>query len=458
LAVAAKINNFIDFGKKAVDIALKKGAQEAEAFLSTNSNISIDIERGQIVKCMKGTDQGLGVRVYCKKAVGFSFCNNLRNNEIEKTAIRALHSAKASRQDKDWLSLPHLRKFTSPKGTFDKRIEEATIDQLMDIAVTMLKSVIEYDRRVLVVNGGVGTSVFSTTVVNSNGIEAQDKGTAIGCSIETIARDGQDVTPACFEFNTDRVYGVDPVSIGVEAARQAISSLKAEKMGSGSFPIVFCQAAFRSILYYTFLNAIKADFVQRKRSVLKDKIGEKVASKLVTVHDDGLLNSGLLTSKFDGEGVPCQKTLVVEKGVLKDFLYDNYSANKVGVESTGNALRFGNAPYSSTPSLEARNFVFPTENKSLEDLMAGIKKGLIVYGVQGAHSSNPESGEFSVVATPAWKIENGSISHAVRGNMLSGNFLEVLQNISGFGNKLRKMGQLVAPLIRVEKIRVIGRR
>jgi len=206
------------------------------------------------------------------------------------------------------------------------------------------------------------------------------------------------------------------------------------------------------------INAVKADYVQRERSALKGKIGEKVASDLVIIYDNGLLEGGLLTRKFDGEGVPCQKTLVMERGILKHFLYDNYTANKTGDESTGNASRTGLAPYASTPVLEASNFVFTKGNKTPEDLIGEVGEGLIVYGVQGAHSSNAESGEFSVVATPVWKIEGGNVVYAVREVMLTGVIFGVLKNVSALGNNLRKIGQLVAPWIRVEDVKAVGRR
>jgi len=276
--------------------------------------------------------------------------------------------------------------------------------------------------------------------------------------METIARDGADVTPACFELNAERVYDLDAEAVGTEAARQAVSSLKAKKIGSGVFPVIFAQAAFRSLIYYTLINAVKADYVQRERSALKDKIGEKVASELVTVYDDGLLDGGLLTSKFDGEGVPCQKTLVIDRGVLKNFLYDNYTANKAGAESTGNASRTGLASYASTPVLEASNFVFKGGDRTAEELVGEVDEGLLVYGLQGAHSSNPESGEFSVVATPVWKIENGEVAYAVRGAMVAGVVFDVLKNVSALGSNVRKLGQLVAPWIRAENIRAVGRR
>jgi PmbA protein len=447
----------IEFGKRAVGFAIKRGAGEAEAFLSTLFSTSMNIERGQIVRSTKRINQGLGVRAISKKAMGFSYANTLTLKNIEDVATKAFKSAKASRPDKNWKELPAPKQLGETKGIYDKRLVEISSDELMEMAAVMLDAVEDYDKRVLSVDGGVGVSLVHTVIVNSHGVESIDRGTAIACSMETIARDGIDVTPACFEMNAERVNNIDPEWVGREAARQAVSSLKARKIGSRSFPVVFTPAAFSSLLYFTLINAVKADYVQRERSALRDKIGEEVASALVTVYDNGLLEGGLLTRKFDDEGVPCQKTLVIEKGVLKNFLYDNYTANKVGAESTGNASRTGLAPYASTPVLEANNFVFISGDRSAEDLVGGVDEGLVVYGVQGAHSSNPESGEFSVVAAPAWKIEGGSVVYAVREVMLAGSIFDVLKNVSALGNNVRKVGQLVAPWIRVEDVKAVGR-
>jgi PmbA protein len=457
LVAEPKLAELVDFGERAVKFALGRGAEEAEAFLSVSSGTSIDVERGQIVRSVKRMDQGLGVRAVYRKAVGFSYTNTLADKNIEEAAARAFRAARASKPDKNWVKFPSAGKFGEARGTYDKRIVDLSSDELVDAAAVMLGAVEAYDKRVLAVAGGVGASMFSAVVVNSHGVEAYDRGTAVGCSMETIARDGADVTPACFELSAERVYDINPEGVGTEAARQAVSSLKAQKIGSGAFPVIFAQSAFRSLLYYTLMNAVKADYVQRERSALKDKIGEKVASDLVTVYDDGLLEGGLLTRKFDDEGVPCQKTLVIDKGVLRNFLYDSYTANKVGAGSTGNASRTGLASYASTPALETSNFRFMGGDRSAEELVGEVDEGLLVFGVQGAHSSNAESGEFSVVATPVWKIEGGSVAYAVRGVMLAGVVFDVLRNVSALGSNVRKLGQLVAPWVRVDDVRAVGR-
>lgn len=453
-----ELQELLEFGKRAVEAALVKGADEAEAYLNRNSGTSIEIERGQIVRSMKRSDQGVGVRAVYRKAVGFAYTNTLTDKSVEEAALRAFRAARASRPDKDWVGLPSSRSFCEPKNTFDRRIVEVSSGELAETAAALLGAVEGYDRRVLAVAGGVGAAVGYGAVVNSHGVEAVDRGTGFGCSMETVARDGADVTPACFESCEERVYCVDAEGVGVEAARQAVESLKAEKIESGVFPVIFTQAAFLSLLSYTVMNAVKADFVQRERSAFRGKVGEVVASELVSVCDGGLLDGGLFTRKFDDEGVPSQKTLLIEKGVLKGFLYDSYTANKEGVESTGNASRRGNTPYASTPVLEANNFVFAAGNRTCEELVAEVDEGLVVYGVQGAHSSNPESGEFSVVATPVWKIKGGEVVCAVRDVMLVGVFFDVLRNVSALGSNVVKRGQLVAPWIRAENVKAVGGR
>jgi PmbA protein len=452
-----KKEELLNFGKKAIKDAMKKGADEAEAFLSETLATIVSIERGQIAKNMRKKDQGLGIRAVYNKAVGFSYTNMLNDKSIEETAIEAFRSAKASKPDKIWSGFPEPKKFGTTTGTFDKKVVSIPSDELVDMASIMLAEASDYDKRVLGAFGSVETHLSSKVVVNSHGIEAFDEGTYIGCSLAATAREANEVAPICQEFNEERVYKIDPKWVGREAAKQAISSLKARKVDTRAFPVIFGQLALFEVLYYTFINAVKADQIQRKQSALEGKIGKKVASELVTIYDDGLMANGLNTWKFDAEGVPCQKTPVIEKGILRHYLYDGYSAKKDGVESTGNALRRGVAPYMSTPVIEATNFAITPGNKSSDDLIGDLDNAIIVKGLQGAHSSNPSTGEFSAVATPAWKIEKGEIAYAVKGAMVTGTIFDVLNKVSALGNNVRKVEQIVAPWINVENVKVVGK-
>jgi PmbA protein len=450
-----KQEEMLNLAENAVSVALRKGADEVEAFVYQGLTTNVVIERGQIAKSARIIDRGVGIRAIINKATGFAYTNIVENKTaIEEIILKALSSAKASKPDKDWRNLPAKKPAKPVENTYDHSIVELRSENLVEVAATMLSAAENTDKRAFPIEGGAGASYLSTAIANSNGVANADHGTIIECSLATIAHEGNEVTPVCFEFNAERSYNIDPEWVGKEAARLAGSALKTKKIETKSTKVVFAQTAFQELLYFTLINAVKADYVQRNQSLFRGKIGEKVASETVTIYDDGLFNGGLRTWEFDGEGVPQQKTPIIEKGVLRNFIYDNYTAKKEERESTGNATRAG---YLSTPGIEATNFHFTPGNKSPEELISEVNEGLLVYYLQGAHSSNPASGDFSVVATPAWKIENGEITSATKGAMLAGNIFQVLKNISALANNERKIGQLVAPWVLVENVKVIGK-
>lgn len=450
-----EIHQILSLAEEAVEKAQKKGAAQAEAFMYESRTTSVGIERGQITKSNRMIDKGLGIRVSVNKAIGFAYTNMFQEQtSLEDMILKAVNAAKASIPDQAWQGLPDKKVYFSVQNTFDPDILSLHAEDLVNLTSIMLDAAIQVDKRILSIEGGAGAGYFSVAIANSNGISAFDRGTMIECSLATVAREGDKVTPVCFEFNAGRNFDVNPTWVGKEASRLSLSALKTKRIESGRTKIILTQFALQELLYFTLINAVKADNAQRNQSYFKGKIGKKVTSDLVTIYDDGLKAGGLRTSLFDGEGVPRQKTLVIEKGVLRSFLYDNYTAKNEGVESTGNASRAG---YLSTPEIEATNFHLTSGNLTGEQLMADVNEGLIIYYLQGAHSSNPVSGEFSVVATPAWKIKKGEIVHCSRGVMLAGNIFEVLKNVSAIANNDRQLGQLVSPWILVENVQVIGK-
>jgi PmbA protein len=450
-----KKDEMLHLAENAVKVALKKGAEEAEAYAYEGQATSVGIERGQVTKSNRVIDRGISVRVVVNKAVGFAYTNIIdAKDTVEDTIRKALNAAKASKSDQDWNGFPEKKLYATTERKFDPKILELRSESLVDLASNMLDAAASVNKRVFPIEGGTGAGYIASAIANSNGVAAFDRGTIVECSLAVVAKEKNAVTPLCFEFNAERAYDVDPAWVGKEAARLAVSALKPKRIKTETTKLVVTQFALQELLHYTLINAVKADNVQRNQSPFKDKVGEKVASENVTIYDDGLFPAGLRTWKFDAEGVPNQKTALIERGILRGFLYDNYSAKKEGLESTGNATRAG---YLSTPSIGTTNFHITPGNKTPDQLMNEVDNGLIIYYLQGAHSSNPVSGEFSVVATPAWKIRKGEITHATRGVMLAGNIFEVLKNVSVVANNERKIGQLVAPWLLVENVRVIGK-
>jgi PmbA protein len=449
-------NEMLSIAEKAVDAAVKSGASEAEAYVYEGQASNVGIELGQVNKTNQIIDRGVGIRVAVNKAIGFAYTNLLNDPKaIEKIVNSALSAAKASKPDADWKGLAQKKPYKADlDNMFDAKILQIGADELVNLSQIMIDSAVKVDKKILAAEGGIGNAYISNAIVNSNGINGFDKGTVIECSLATLAKDGNKVTPVCFEFNSGRTYNIDPEWVGREAAKLSVSALKTKPIETKTTKLILTQFALQDLLSYTLINAVRADSVQRGQSPFKDKIGEQVASEKLTIYDDGLYPNGMRTWLFDAEGVPHQKTPIIEKGVLKNFLYDNYSAKKEGKESTGNASRAG---YLSTPGIDTTNFHIMPGTTSAEDMLEQVDDGLMVYYLQGAHSSNPISGEFSVVASPAWKIKKGEIAFASRGVMLAGNIFEVLKNISVVGSNERQMGGLIAPWIEVENVRVIGK-
>jgi PmbA protein len=452
---AFRQEELLRLAERATDLALKKGANEAEAYVFQDLSTYVSIERGQISKTSRTIDRGLGCRTITDKSVGFCYTNVLENeNAIEETVLKALDFARANRPDDNWHGLPSVKPFASVKDTYDRKIESLHVENLVETASVMLDAAEKKDKRAFPIEGEVRASYLSAALANSNRVSVEDMGTMIECSLATVGHDAGEVTPVCFEFNLERTYDIDPSAVGEEAARLAVSALKAKKTETKETNVILTQFALQQLLSYTFINAISADRVQRDQSVFRDRVGEKVASEMVTVYDDGLLPGGIRTWKSDGEGAPQQKTLIVEKGVLRGFIYDNYTARKEGRESTGNGAR---ASYLSTPNVDATNLHFQAGSKSAEALIGEVGEGLLVNSVQGAHTSNPASGEFSVVATPSWNIKKGEITCPVKGAMLTGDIFHLLANVSDLANNERKIGQVVAPWVLVENVKVIGK-
>ncbi len=454
MAVLEK-TELMDIAKSAVQTALNLGADESEAYVYDGQATSIGVDLCQISKTNRIIDRGVGIRVTANRAVGFAYTNILHDAEaIKNAAQQALSAARASRSDPQWRGLPQNKPAGTAQGTFDQKIVDLSPEDLVKVTVDMLDAATAVDKRVFPAEGGVGSGYVATAIANSNDVSAYDKGTYVECSLATLAKDGDAVTPICFEFNAARTLNLDPKWVGAEAAKLSMKALKPKPIESQTAKVIFTQFALQDLFAYTLMGTVKADSVQRGQSPFKDKIGTQVASEELTIFDDGLFANGLRTQTFDGEGVPRQNTAVIEKGVLRNFLYDNYSAKKAGVESTGNASRAG---YLGTPSIDTTNFHIQPQKATTEEMLSEVGDGFIVYYLQGAHSSNPVSGEFSVVATPCWKIKNGEISHCCSGVMLAGNVFELLKNITVVGGNERQMGALIAPWVVADNVRVIGK-
>jgi PmbA protein len=451
----------IELCKMAVAAAQKAGAREAEALVFGDRTVNVDIERGEIKTNSDLADVGIAVRAIIDGKIGFAYTNVLSREEVEQTAKQAAAASLASRQDKNWRQLAESGKYPVVQETFDERILEVASDKVVELCLELIASGAEVDKRVLAAFGGAQVASQSLACVNSNGVEVEDRGTFISCGLAAMARSETQVSPMCFDFKVSRTYEIDPSWVGKEAARLAVQSLNVGKAEAGKFPVLLDPFALQEILTYTLVQSARGDTVFRGRSKLKGKVGTRIAGEDVSLYDDGTLAGGLYSGKTDFEGVPRQKTPIIEKGTLRGFIYDNYWARLAEEKSTGNAGRGGGAlnlpAYCMVPSITPTNIRLVEGSASEDELVREVKDGYYVRSVQGAHQSNPDTGDFSVAITPAWRIVNGEIQHAVKGVMIAGNIYDLLNKIGLIGKEARQVGNFIAPKVVVTELNVISK-
>jgi len=450
---------------------LKKALEscdQAEIYGEEGDVLSVDLEREEVKKVKHVKSTGIGVRVVISNKVGFSYTTALEKARIEDCVMHAIKQAKVSEQDPHFHALPasvlegSKRSYTHIEETFDPRITELLEgggEDAIEYCTVMLNGAKQYEARKGVTcsptEGSFAAAHDETYILNSEGIEISNTGTYVSAGIMVVAGTGggSSEETSGWEGKVSRMLReIDFEWIGREAVKIAADSLGGKKLKTKQIPIVFSPRAVQSLLAHILIPQLSAENVQRKQSPYHGKKGEEVASETLTIIDDGTMPLGVNSRKMDGEGVPSQSTCLVEKGVLKNFLYDTYTAGKDGVESTGNAIR----SFSNLPTPGATNFIINAISKaSKEEMFSEIHEGLFINDVIGAHTASRASGDFSVVAQNAFGIEKGEL-YPVTQVMLAGNMQEVLKHVEMLGTDTRQIYNVVSPSIKVSKVQVIS--
>jgi PmbA protein len=442
------IEDLFERARRLLALAEKAGAEEAEVFGSVAKSVDVDLRKDQVEMASESRDRGLGLRAVVGGAVGFSSTSDL--SKLELVAESAVRAARARGSDDKWCSLPFPGKPASPEGVYDPAIAEMGPEDCLDLAATLIAGAGTISGTEPV-SGGVSAVAGSELLINSNGVELEEKGTIFAAYIETVAR-GDDGTAATgYDFANSRKALSDLGDVGRSAADLAIRSVGGVRGESGRASVLLGPIAFADILENAFVPSAFGDNVQKGRSSLAGRIGETVAEYTFSIVDDGLFSGGMATSSFDGEGVASQKTPLVERGVLKAFLYDSYTAGKedTATKSTGNADRPG---YAGIPRIGTTNLIASSTKPS--NVLAETKRGYLVTGVIGAHTANPVSGDFSVEARNVFLVEDGEAGRPIRSLMLAGNVFELLKSIKA-GTGARMVGSVVVPTVGVE-MKVVG--
>ncbi len=443
--------NYKNLTDKLVKKCLQNGADEAEVYLQTTRNLSIQILNGEIETIKEASSHGVGFRVYVDGRMGFSHCNDFGNRSLEETLKKAIAFARLTTPDENNI-LTANHGVTNIEGLYDPEIATIAMEKKIDMAMELEKLAMTDPRITKSSGSGFGESEAEIYISNSQGISKSYKSSGCSIGVSVVAEKGEQKNTGG-EYCSRRFFSdLKPLEeVAAKASREAWELLDPKMIKTQKAAVIFGPDVARSLLGGV-IAAVNGERVLQGASFLKDSMDKQFASTLLTIIDDGTKAKGLSSSPFDGEGVPTQKRTLVEKGVLKGFIYNVASAGRAGTESTGNGSRGG---FTRLPGIGTHNISVEPGRHSRNEIIAGTSRGLLLKVVTG-YGINPVNGNFSGGATGFW-IEKGEIVHPVKGVTIAGSADDILNNIDMMGNDLDRNRTFAAPTFRVSEMQIGGR-
>jgi len=428
--------------QKILKEVLREGGEFADLFFEQTHSVVIICEEDRIEKVISGLDMGVGLRVLFGRKTFYGFTTEISKDSLFDLARRISRAAKEGGGEKG-IDLPRslrpaLSSLPISKSLFpvQKPPERFSMEEKVSVLKRANEVAWRSDPHVQQVKVLYRDFNQKLSISNSEGlfIEGERVGTIL--SVQVVSAKG-DVLQTGYEpiggtmgFELFDLH--PPGEVAEVAARRSLLMLSARKAPMGRMAVVLSSEAGGTMIHEAIGHGLEADLAQQGLSVYSKKIGEKVASSLITVVDDPTLPQKRGSYAFDDEGVASRRTILVEEGILKGYLYDRLSAFEDGVESSGNGRR---ESYQDKPIPRMSNTMILPGKMGPEEIVHSVEKGLFVRKMGGGQV-NTVNGDFIFEVNEGYLIEKGSVGEAVRGAILIGNGPQVLKEIDMVGNDL----------------------
>jgi len=413
--------------------ALSGGGEFADLYYEDTAFTAVACEDGRVEKVLSAADRGIGIRVISGFATAYAYTNELSEESLLELAETVSRGVRGEAFQGD-IDLCRRRAGAGPRIVIaPHQIELAQKVALVNRADRAARA---FDPRVRQVLAVYRDSQVKSQTVNSRGEFHEDSATSTLFTVQVVAQEGS-VTqtgyePLAAQQGFELFDAASPEELALKAAARGVMMLGARKSPAGPLPVVLSSEAGGTMVHEAIGHGLEADLVQAGSSVYRGRIGEQVASELITVIDDATIPHARGSFGFDGEGTPGQRTVLVEDGVLKGYLYDRLSAMKDGCRSTGNGRR---ESYRSRPIVRMTNTLIAPGKSHPEEIIRSVKSGLFVRRMGGGQV-NTVNGNFVFEVSEGYLIENGVLGEPVRGATLTGNGPEVLKRITMVGSDL----------------------
>ncbi len=420
--------------RKTIKKALSNGGDYADIFIEHGRPLSIQLEDNKIEKIISGIDSGVGVRVIFGGKSAYVYSNDLSEASLLNIAETV---SMAVRENKKRDVVFDLRK-VSPSVDFiikynPQNVETGKKIQLLENANRAANAVSQNIKQVSVI---YRESIQNICIATSDGAFAEDERIYTLALIQVVASEGGNLQTGYepvgglvgFELFEENPFE----EIAVTAAKKAVNMLSARKAPGGRMPVVISAEAGGTMIHEAIGHGLEADLAQQGLSVYTNKIGQQIASPLITIIDDSTLPNKRGSFRFDDEGVVSQRTVLVEKGILKGYMYDKLTAMKDGISSTGNGRR---QSYKDRPIPRMTNTFIASGAGDPVEIIRSVDRGFFVKKMGGGQV-NTVTGEFVFEVSEGYIIEKGLVGEPVRGATLIGNGPEVLNSIDMVGKDL----------------------
>lgn len=418
---------------KVIRAALKNGGDFADIYVEETVNTSVVCEDHKIEKAICGIDRGVGIRVISNLKTYYAYTNDLTESALLEIASVV---AGGVRQGVDKGDIKAVSKKTAPGFAIKKRPNDVGLSEKIGFVMRANDTAWKMDKRIRQARVIYGDSFRRQAIVNSLGDWIEEDRTSLIFLCSAVSKEG-DVIQTGYEplggaIGLEIFDETTPEQVAETAAHRALMMLRARRAPGGKMGVVISSEAGGTMIHEAVGHGLEADLAMQNLSVYSGKMGEKVASELVTVIDDGTIPFKRGSSFFDEEGTPTEKTVLVENGILKSYMYDRLSAMKANAKSTGNGRR---ESYHHRPIPRMRNTMIAPGKSAPEAIIKSLDKGLFVKKMGGGQV-NTVNGDFMFEVTEGYLIEHGKIGEPVRGATLTGNGPAVLKMIDMVGTDL----------------------
>jgi len=432
--------------------AQRAGARQAEVYLLTNRELTVNVRDGRADSVKQADARGLGLRVFLDGKAALVYTSDFRPEALTSLAERAVALARNAPPDPANLIAPAGPLPAGNLDLHDPAVAALTPDRAIAMAVAAEKAARGVDPRIKGTQfGGFQGGDGSTVLVNSNGVEREVRQTFVGLFVGVLAEDEGGKQRDGSDGSAQRHLSMlrSPEEIGREAGARAIRMIGAKPVATQKLPVLMHPDIASGWLQNMF-GAFSGEQVFKKASYLADKLGQTVASSLVTIVDDPLRPRGPGCVPCDAEGVPTRKLVLLDRGTVKEFVYNLRWAAKAGKASTGHATR----PYTSSPGIGAHNLYIENGSMPVADMIRSLDHGFYLTDT-GAFGYDAATGGWSYAAS-GLMIEKGALAQPVTDVSLASDTLTMLKGVKVVGNDLRFDGGTSAPHLLIEEMALSG--